>query len=126
MPRRACGDPHFSARSWSLHRSRKPRKRIGVPRPSRRYLRYLKQRYIANFWARWSANANMAPNPPQVFDDAGSSTTMESQVFGTWGDATIPTSDYTWERWEAEVAAAATVRASGGWPRWEESAGWDP
>ncbi|KAJ7019032.1 hypothetical protein C8F04DRAFT_1273342 [Mycena alexandri] len=119
MARRPCGDPNFSARSWNLHRARRPRKRIGVPRPSRRFRRYLKQRYIANFWARWLANANMAP--PPVFDDAGSSTTMESQVFGTWGDGTIPASDFTWDHWEAEVTA---VRASGGWPRWEDSGGW--
>ncbi|KAJ7705919.1 hypothetical protein B0H16DRAFT_1482049 [Mycena metata] len=64
---------------------------------------------------------------PQALDDDRLSTTMESKVFGTWGDGVIPASDHIWEQWEAEDAAAAAAREhkSNGWPRWEDSGGWD-
>ncbi|KAJ7775005.1 hypothetical protein B0H16DRAFT_1713449 [Mycena metata] len=58
MRRTSCGDPYPHARSWNLHRPRRPRKHTGVSRPSRRFMRYLKQRYIANYWARWLAAGN--------------------------------------------------------------------
>ncbi|KAJ7030944.1 hypothetical protein C8F04DRAFT_1186406 [Mycena alexandri] len=122
MRRRAtvCGDPYPHTRSWNLHHPRKPKKRIGVPRPSRRFMRYLKQRYIANFWAQWLANANTVLNPLPDSDDEPSSTAsmaLGSMVFSTWGNDTLPPSDYTWADWEAKVPAADATRTS---PHWEE------
>ncbi|KAJ7042212.1 hypothetical protein C8F04DRAFT_1252188 [Mycena alexandri] len=84
MRRTTCGDPDpHCGRSWSLHHARRPRKRARVPRPSRRFMRYLKQRYIAGFWARWLAAGNEI-SINAVTDPDEEPSTMESQVFGTW------------------------------------------